>query len=524
MRPQFPHYGLTVQDNILFKASLKKPILKKKKRNMCVKSEEAYFGTTRISKKPEAFAKTFVRNMIVEQSFEVPPFSKSEAATSSSDEDTIIDIKNQERHQKMWGFGAALTESCMFNLDRLEASERTELMERFFKRETGAGFSFIRIPLGATDFSLNDFSLDDTPNNEPDPDLNYFNFKRTALSVATLKEAKRINPDMQFLVSPWTAPPWMKNPMRFAGGRLNPIYYDVYARYLIRSLREFEEHGVSIDYITVVNEPYINFQVWRYPQMQMDTAEQTAFIRDYFAPLLLQEQKAGTLRTKVLLLDHNWDDAIDVGQMLDDPMIYSVTGGVAFHCYSGSPSQISEYMARHPEVPVFVSECSGLINDDHLLDFTFWSSHFAIDGMELGLTGAVGWNLCLDEKGGPTNNGCPNCRGMVTIDQEKNISVSPEMHALEQTSRYVRRDAVRIGSSNISEFNIRNAAFENPDGSVVLVLRNDNLQPQEVTVRNDECEKTTFTVPASTGITLRWQSAHSKNVAKDAPPTPTTKW
>lgn len=520
MRPQFPHRGLTVQENILVRTNLKKP---SKKRPVCVPSENSAFASERVSKKPEAFAKTLVKDIIVEQSFEIPPFSKVEPLEKSTNE-SLIDIKPRERHQKMWGYGASLTESCMFNLDRMDREDRANLMERFFRPETGAGFSFIRIPLGATDFSLNDFSLDDTPNNEPDPDLEYFTFKRTALSIPTLKEAKRINPDMQFLVSPWTAPPWMKNPMRFAGGRLNPIYYDAYARYLIRSLKEFEERGVSIDYLTIVNEPYITFQVWRYPQMQMDTAEQVAFIRDYFAPLLLQEQKAGTLKTKILLLDHNWDDAVDVGQILSDPTIYSVTGGVAFHCYSGNENQITEYMAGFPEVPVFVSECSGLINDSQLLDFTFWSSHFAIDAMTLGLTGALGWNLCLDETGGPKNNGCPNCRGLVTIDQETNVTVSPEMHALEQTSRYVRRDAVRIGSSNIADLNIRNAAFENPDGSVVLALRNDNFQPREVTVRNDECEQSTFTVPANTGVTLKWGSRHSKNVAKDAPAVPTTKW
>jgi len=523
MRPQFPHHGLTVQDNILFRANLSQPLVKKT-RPTCVKSEKSTFSVASLGKKPEAFAKSFIKDMIVEQSIEIPPFSRDEVGLVSAKDENFIDIKPTERFQKMWGFGAALTESCLFNLDRLDAADRADLMERFFQRETGAGFSFIRIPLGATDFSLNDFTLDDTPNNEPDPELKHFTFKRTALAIETLKEAKRINPDIQFLVSPWTAPPWMKNPMRYAGGRLNPIYYDAYARYLIRSLKEFEQRGVSVDYITIVNEPYITFQVWRYPQMQMDTAEQISFISDYFGPMLAQEQKAGTLRTKILLLDHNWDDAMDVGQMLDDPTIYSVTGGVAFHCYSGSEAQVTQIMGRYPEVPIFVSECSGLINDDHLLDFTYWSSHFAIDGMQVGLTGAVGWNLCLDEQGGPKNNGCPNCRGMVTIDQERNITISPEMHALEQTSRYVRRDAIRIGSTNISSANIQNAAFENPDGSIVLALRNDNLQSREVTIRNDECEQATFTIPASSGVTMKWSAVHSRNVAKDAPPVPTTKW
>jgi glucosylceramidase len=454
---------------------------------------------------PEAhgYAKSFVNGEIIEDRLKVHSFSEASGAAP-----LVIEIDPRQRYQKMWGYGAALTESCLENLNRLSKDQRAQLMEKLFKPGTGAGLSFLRIPLGATDFSLNNFSLDDTENNVPDLELKKFNFERAARLISTLKTAQRINPQMRFMMTAWSAPAWMKTTKTMNGGTLEPKYYDAYARYLIRALEEYEARGISIDYFSIVNEPFIQLPP-TYPQMPMPTNAQMTFIKTALYPLLVRETKASRLHARLLLLDHNWDDGKDVGKMLDDATIASITAGVAFHCYSGDESKLPEIMKKHPFTPIFMSECTALTDSDPMPYFTFWTSHFIIDASRVGLTGSLGWNLCLDEKGGPQNNGCKNCGGFVTITHKNRIILSPGYHATEVVSRYVQPNATMIGSSDISVEKIQNVVFENTDGSRVFAARNDNSKSVSVAIRNEYGESTTVRIPEHGSVTLVWSNIFS---------------
>jgi glucosylceramidase len=58
------------------------------------------------------------------------------------------------------------------------------------------------------------------------------------------------------------------------------------------------------------------------------------------------------------------------------------------------------------------------------------------------------WNLALDTQHGPHLGGCTNCRGLVTVDSATGrITRNEEYYALAHASRFVRRGAVRIGST-----------------------------------------------------------------------------
>jgi glucosylceramidase len=83
----------------------------------------------------------------------------------------------------------------------------------------------------------------------------------------------------------------------------------------------------------------------------------------------------------------------------------------------------------------------------------------------------TGWNLALDEVGRP-NIGPFNCGGLVTINSAtKEVSYSGQFWALSQFSRFVRRGARRFQS--LGDFkDLAHVAFQNPDGSKVVVLTN----------------------------------------------------
>ena len=72
-----------------------------------------------------------------------------------------------------------------------------------------------------------------------------------------LRRAKRLNPRLTVLATPWSPPAWMKAGGSLVGGRLidEPRYYDAYARYLVKFVRAYRRAGVPIDYLTVQNEP-----------------------------------------------------------------------------------------------------------------------------------------------------------------------------------------------------------------------------------------------------------------------------
>lgn len=493
-----PQQAPTIEENILDIAGV--PKRKKISRaQLCASQQHVTKNWTAKGAQPEGFEKVFVGSSIVENPVVIEPFSHQTPA-----KEIVIDIDTSQKLQKMWGFGASLTESCGHHLDKLPEASRKLFMERVFKPETGAGFSYIRIPLGASDFSHDNFSLNDTFNNLPDPQLKHFDFSRQAKIIPHLKEALAENPNIKFIISPWSPPIWMKSPQKWHGGTMNPLFNQAYAKYLIRAIKEFQKAGITIDYMTTLNEPYIYPPIWDYPQMLWPTKDQVVFIRDHLAPMLQKEYAKGDIKTKLLILDHNWDNVVEVDEFLADPAVNAVTSGVGFHCYGGDQKMALMAMKKYPHMASFMTECTALLRHNSILDFTYWTSHFAIEATDLGLTGALGWNLCLDEEGGPTNKGCPDCRGMVTIDSQKGMVVNPEMHALEVVSRYMQPGAYRLNVADYSDHGVRGAAFLNPDGRVVYVARNDNDNPVQISLRNANCQVTSATITPHSTITLTW--------------------
>jgi glucosylceramidase len=97
-------------------------------------------------------------------------------------------------------------------------------------------------------------------------------------------------------------------------------------------------------------------------------------------------------------------------------------------------------------------------------------------------------------------------RGMTTITSgpQPKIELNAEFIALAQTSKYVQPNAVRIDSSNPKVDGISNVAFQNPDGSKVLVIRNDSDKPQSIDTQIEGCSMGVTSVPAGGAVTLKW--------------------
>ncbi len=135
-----------------------------------------------------------------------------------------IDVDESVTYQQMDGFGASLTDSSAWLISHtLDSSQRDRLLNDLFNPTTGIGLTFLRQPMGASDFTTSgNYSYDDMPAGQIDSTLANFSIDhdRTEL-IPLLKQIKTINPALKFMASPWSPPGWMKTSDSMIGGTLN---------------------------------------------------------------------------------------------------------------------------------------------------------------------------------------------------------------------------------------------------------------------------------------------------------------
>lgn len=412
-----------------------------------------------------------------------------------------VEVDPSSLHQTVWGFGASITDSCLDNLAKMKPEARKKLMNRLFSKEKGAGFSYLRIPLGANDFSRGNYTLADSEDNVADPDLKSFDQSRFNEMASFAKEARSINNqrEMKFMLSPWTSPAWMKDNKKLGGGQIKDQWLPSYAKYIEKAVDNLKGKGITVDHLTVLNEPLIGSAVvdWHFPQSFMSVNQQKRFLSDHLLPLYRTKKDF----PQILLHDHNWDNSDQVLEMAQDKTLKPMVAGVANHCYGGDFKAEQAAFAQVRPLNSFNSECSGTFpkdttGPDGLLErerdvLKYWLRYQAIGALRAGSTGSLGWNLCLDEKGGPQNGGCTSCRGLVTIDQSQGQKVifNPEYEALAFVSRAVDPGAVVLSSNYTDVSELINVAVRNPDGRIVVLFHNLNdSKSNQVSLKVKPCQ------------------------------------
>jgi len=424
------------------------------------------------------------------------PAPKAEGAAKG---DEAITIDTSKHFQIIQGFGAAMTDASAEMISRLPDKQRRALMEELFgRKDDGLGFSFTRLTVGASDFSRTHYSFDDSPGNVPDPELKHFSIAPAEQYVIPrMREALAINPDLKVLISPWSAPAWMKLNRSLIKGQLNPQYYPAFGEYFARTVEAFGRAGVPVAMLTIQNEP--DFEPEDYPGMRVNPPERAIIIGQHVGPAL---SKHG-LKTQILDYDHNWDDPQMPLAVLADPKARQYIAGVAWHCYEGDvPAQTPVHDA-YPDKDAWQTECSGGEWSPKWSDSLGWMTEKLIIGAtNHWARGSLTWNLALDPAHGPHHGGCAECNGVVTIDPATGkVTRNVEYYVLGHASRFVLPGAYRVASKPRAAA-IEVAAFLNPDGSRVAILhRNSGEGP--VTVALDG-ERYSVALPTGSVATLRW--------------------
>ena len=63
-----------------------------------------------------------------------------------------------ETFQTVDGFGLAITQASCFNLLRMNQEDRTKFLKELFSPSEGAGSSLIRVCIGGSDFSMDEYT------------------------------------------------------------------------------------------------------------------------------------------------------------------------------------------------------------------------------------------------------------------------------------------------------------------------------------------------------------------------------
>ncbi len=427
---------------------------------------------------------------------EQPPLQFEPAA---GEDGPVIVVDPDQRFQEIVGFGAAITDASAWLIqNRLEEPARAALIEELFGREGGGlGFSFTRVTIGASDFSLDHYSLADVA----DPSLAGFSTARMKEFVfPTVRRALAVNPDLKVMASPWSAPGWMKTTGSMIQGQLKPEFYPTYAEYLRRYIDSAAAHGVPTDYLSIQNEP--DFEPDSYPGMRWGPEDRAVFVGQHLGPLL---RDAG-IDTRILDWDHNWDLPQQPLTMLADERARAYTAGVAWHCYNGEVSAQSQVREVWPDKDVFFTECSGGEWAPDFADSFAWTLKTLIIGStEHWARGVLMWNLALDETYGPHAGGCGDCRGVVKIDSRTGaVERNQEYYAFGHASRFVLPGARRVASQEPEGLSA--VAFVNPDGRRVLIVLNEAATPAAFRIREGE-RSAAAELPPRTAATYVWPAA-----------------
>ena len=388
-----------------------------------------------------------------------------------------VNISTNDIYQEIDGFGASLTNSSAWLIDN--STRRDEIIDKLFSPDSGIGISYIRLAMGSSDFvEGSHYSYAETLD---DMDLSDFSIDRDRENIIpVLQDILAINPDLKIMGSPWSAPGWMKTSGQFVCGgygSLKKEMYAVYADYFVKFIEEYALEGIPIDAITIQNEPL--YCPWNYPGMIMSGEEQRDFVKYHLGPKF----EENGIDTKIVIFDHNWDGTWDDGSpqtgafdfieaVYDDPLAVSYIDGTAFHGYdTGNASFQSEIYNLNPNKSIYFTERTNIT------DWSDWAGvlghiakYYFIDVLRYWSKNVLLWNLALDTDNGPYNGGCPNCTGVVTVEGdyfEKEI----DYYIIGHFSKFVQQGANRIFSNTLEE-ELETVAFQNTDGSLVVVALN----------------------------------------------------
>lgn len=392
----------------------------------------------------------------------------------------VEQLKVEENYTDgFYGFGLGITPSSCYELSKMDSAERTTLLRHLYSKE-GLGLSVGRLCIGSCDYSPEIYTYDEVPF---DTELKHFSVERDEkYIIPIIKEILEINPDLYLLASPWSPPSWMKTGGSICGGYMRDEYLECYADYILKFIKAYAEYGIHISAITPQNEPETH-KNGKMPTCIWHPETESKFIK-----LMHKRFVENSLDIKIWMYDHNFIGAERVLWSLENcEGLLDSCDGVSFHYYEGAIEQTRCILQRYPQLKLHFTEGGPRINQNYATDWCKWGL-MVIKALKTGYSSFMGFNIILDELGGP-NVGLHIgvCGGFVTKDSRNGeLSYSGQYKAFSHIAPYISSTS-KIHAISVSEaFNmcissypqcdiaIEGVLIDNQDGRKVAVLVNPN--------------------------------------------------
>ncbi|KAL2751990.1 glycoside hydrolase family 30 protein [Sodiomyces alcalophilus JCM 7366] len=403
---------------------------------------------------------------------------------------TEIEIRPDIKHQQIEGFGFSGAFQRAQLLLNVTQDTQQELLDLIYNRETGLGFSILRNGIGSSNSSYNDWMntiLPESPGS-PDGEFNYVWDEYDSGQFFLAKKAVEYGVE-RIYANAWSAPGFMKNNADDANGGLLcgvPGSFDgnsacehdwrqAYADYLVKYIQIYAAEGIPISDVAWLNEPDLTTS---YASMRSN-AEQVAD----FLPILHKTLEDAGLDVGISCCEQTgWQATQQMVSQIQALGVEHLLTTWAGHEYT---SPINAPLDT--ELSVWQSEYCDL-NDRWT---TAWDSGVSRgDGyrwasvlhraLAVGNVNAYLWWLVVQDEA--TNN---NNNEKLIMVEDGEYFTSKRAWAFAHYSRYIRPDAYRVETRG---GDLSTTAYENKDGSLVVVILNPHHHSETVNLKLISCK------------------------------------
>ncbi|MGA8086087.1 MAG: glycoside hydrolase family 30 beta sandwich domain-containing protein [Terracidiphilus sp.] len=418
---------------------------------------------------------------------------------------------NSSSRQAIQGFGACFNDLGWTSLQALSEDDRQSVLRELFDPAVGARFSYCRMPIGANDFSTDAYSYDEQ---DGDFALQHFSIDhdRNTL-IPFIHAAQRFRPDLRLWASPWTPPAWMKRNHFYAEAKSSrgtkdngirsdqighegedmfiqePRYLEAYARYFGKFIDSYRAEGIHVGMVMPQNE-FNSAQ--NFPSCTW-TPEGLARFLHFLGP----EMDKRNVNVFFGTLERGEPKLLET-VMADKDAAQHIKGiGVQWAGKNALPALHSEF----PQLTVFQSEqeCG---DGNNAWSYTEYCWQLMKHYLRSGATGYMYWNISL-LKDQPSTWGWPQ-NALVSVDSgARAFRYTHDYYLLKHLTHFVDAGARLIPTSGSCDDAL---AFHNPDGTIVLLVRNELAHSQLVQVQAGERSVALELPPDSIG-TLAIKSA-----------------
>jgi len=407
-------------------------------------------------------------------------------------------VDQNTKYQRFDGFGGAFNEMGWDALSVLTSDQVTNAMKLLFDPQAGAKFVFGRVPIGASDYAMSWYTLDDTAG---DYSMSKFSISRDQQKlIPFIKAALQVRPDIHLWGSPWIPPSWMEDSS--SNMKSDAQTQQAYALYLAKFVQEYAKVGITIGAVHPQNEP-------GYARVHWNQSLLVNFFKTYMGPTFAQQNVTAEVWCGTMSAPADANIATAVAA--DTASLAYVKGfGLQWNLQTTVATlapKATVMQTEHPcgnynfDTPYWKQSQYNASKppNDHAYGEESWQ--LIRDWIASGVNSYNAWNMVLDTAG-KSLDGWPQDALLVVDRSARTLTATAAYYAFRHFSAYVVPGATRIGTQGTTDA----LAFKNPDGSVIVEVYNKASSAAVTTVGVGSALSQTlyqFSVPAHGWATLR---------------------